>query len=520
MYQALLTRKYLTTKIMPLLAIAAVTLSVATVLVTWSVMGGFLNTLLTSGRSMIGDVSIYWPNVGFPYYDELCERLEKDPRIKAACPIIESFGVIALPDDQVHGVMVKGIDGTRFARVTDYERTLWWRPLDRPMPKDTDRVDPRLGTDKGYFAGEDWAARLEAGLTLTEPDGSAAAVPGIELSGWNIRLPSGVYIPGAPQRPGRDGKARGINLFLPDGEITLHLMPLDKTGRGVEMVTRTVPVANEFHSGIYEADSQVVFVRFDLVQRMLNMDEAERIERPESPFVFNPKTGRLEEAHTEVIGVDPARATTVLVRAADGVPVHSEEDIEAFRGVCESIYAEFAADHAGEVPGSGSILVRSWRDMNRTMISAVEKETGLVLFVFGLVCFTTVFLVLAIFWSMVSEKTKDIGILRALGGSTAGITWLWLRYGGAVGAVGSGLGLLAAWIVVRNINEIHQWLGDNLGLVIWDPSVYYFFKIPSDMDWQKAVVVVAAGVGTCLFGAALPALRAGLMDPVRALRFE
>ncbi|HHN78324.1 MAG TPA: hypothetical protein ENK11_06595, partial [Phycisphaerales bacterium] len=107
-YQALLTRKYLTTKIMPLLAIAAVTLSVATVLVTWSVMGGFLNTLLTSGRSMIGDVSIYWPNVGFPYYDDLCERLEKDPRIKAACPIIESFGVIALPDDQVHGVMVKG----------------------------------------------------------------------------------------------------------------------------------------------------------------------------------------------------------------------------------------------------------------------------------------------------------------------------------------------------------------------------------------------------------------------------
>lgn len=519
MYQALLTRKYLTTKIMPLLAMAAVTLSVATVLVTWSVMGGFLNTLVQSGRTMIGDVSIYWPNVGFPHYDELCERLEADERIEAACPLIESFGMVALPDNQVHGVMVKGVDGERYARVTEYERTVWWRPLDEPLRKDTDRVDPRLGQN-GYWDGEDWAERLESGLTLSRPDGSPAVVPGIELSGWNIRMPSGVYVPGAPAIATREGAAQHVNLFLPDGEVTLHLMPLDGSGRGVEMVTRTVPIANEFHSGIFEADARTLFARFDLVQSMLNMDRAERIERPDSPFEIDPETGRLVETTARVVGVDPARATTVLVRAAEGVRVESEADIEGFREVVEGIYADFAADHAGEVPGTGTIIVRSWRDLNRTTIAAVEKETGLVLFVFGLVCFTTVFLVLAIFWSMVSEKTKDIGILRSLGGSTTGITWLWLRYGGAVGLVGSGLGLLAAWLVVRNINEIHEWLGENLGLVIWDPSVYYFFEIPSDMDWQKAAIVVVAGVMTCLFGAAWPAFRAGVMDPVRALRFE
>ena len=60
----------------------------------------------------------------------------------------------------------------------------------------------------------------------------------------------------------------------------------------------------------------------------------------------------------------------------------------------------------------------------------------------------------------------------------------------------------------------------NLGLVIWDPAVYYFFEIPSDMDWSKAATVVVAGVLTCLIGALIPAVRAGAMDPVRALRFE
>jgi lipoprotein-releasing system permease protein len=518
-YQALLTRKYLTSKIMPILAMAAVTLSVGTVLVTWSVMGGFLNTLLKSGRTLIGDVSIHWPNVGFPHYDELCARLEADERIAAASPMIESFGVVALPDDQVHGVMVKGIDGERYGRVTGFADTIWWKPMDAPLRKDTDRVDPRLGRE-GYWSAEDWDARRRAGLTLTMPDGTPAAVPGIELSGWNFRLPSGVYMPGAPARASRDGRTTHVNIFLLDAQVTLHLMPLDRRGRGVETVTRTIPVANEFHSGIYEADARTLFARLDLVQRMLKMDEAERIEADAPGLVFDPSTGDLVEAAPRVIGRDPARVTTVLVRAAPGVPVESEKDIARFRDLCEEIYAAFAEDHAGEVPGPGNILVRSWRDLNRTMIAAVEKETGLVLFVFGLVCFTTVFLVLAIFWSMVSEKTKDIGILRSLGASTLGITWLWLRYGAAVGAVGSGAGLLAAWWIVRNINEIHEWLGANLNLMIWDPSVYYFFEIPSAMDWTKAATVVGAGVLTCLVGAAVPALRAGLMDPVRALRFE
>ena len=70
MYQLLLTRKYLTSKVMPLLAVAAVSLSVATVLVTWSVMGGFLKTLMSSGRGVMGDVVITWPNVGFAHYDD------------------------------------------------------------------------------------------------------------------------------------------------------------------------------------------------------------------------------------------------------------------------------------------------------------------------------------------------------------------------------------------------------------------------------------------------------------------
>jgi len=214
-------------------------------------------------------------------------------------------------------------------------------------------------------------------------------------------------------------------------------------------------------------------------------------------------------------GVTPARATTVLVRAATGVDAETE-----LKPALQDAYQRFAARHPGEVPPPGSIQIQSWRDLNRTKIQAVEQETGLVLFIFGLVSFTTAFLILAIFWSMVSEKTRDIGILRSMGASTPGVAWLWLRYGAAIGVVGSAAGLAMAALVVANINQIHRWLGEAFGLVIWDPRVYLFVEIPTDLEWHKAAVVAGAGVLACLLGAALPAWRAATMDPVKALRFE
>ena len=115
---------------MPILAMLAVMLSVATILITWSVMGGFLKTLVNSGRSLIGDVTISWPNVGFAYYEELIVMLQEDEMILGATPIIETFGLIQLPDDRIELITIKGIDPVSYDRVTNYADTIWWKPID------------------------------------------------------------------------------------------------------------------------------------------------------------------------------------------------------------------------------------------------------------------------------------------------------------------------------------------------------------------------------------------------------
>src|SRR5262249_6329665 len=135
-YQALLTRRYLTSKVMPLLASLAVVLCVAMVLIVWSVMGGFLVRLISQGRTLVGDVVVQWPNTGFAYYDELVKDLQADPDIAGATPVIESYGLLSLPSGHTHYVIVKGIEPVGYAKVTEYEQSLWWRPLDKPLPKD------------------------------------------------------------------------------------------------------------------------------------------------------------------------------------------------------------------------------------------------------------------------------------------------------------------------------------------------------------------------------------------------
>ena len=505
MYQSLLTRRYLLSKVMPLLAALAVALCTAMVLVVWSVMGGFLNALLAQGRGMIGDVSIAYPVHGIPYYEELVAELEADPLVDVATATIETPAMLGLDNGEVRLVQCIGVDPERYDRVTGFYDRLWWRPLDEALPRDHDKNDLRLNPDYANRLGQ----ILDEGRTLAEPDPRSetprpAMALGIEVTRYNHRRKEGYFDP-IP------------SLFGPGMEYTIGVLPFSRKAVVIEVQSRMMPVANEFRSGMYEVDANWVIMPFDVLQSMLKMGTREGVED------FYP--GEMDEDGDIVLeprstGITiPARATNILVRAAEGIGAGELEDR------VEAIYESFAQRKGDAVP-----LVTSWRENMiyrweekpglRTFISAVKKETALVLTLFAFISLTAVFLVCAIFWAMVSEKTKDIGVLRAIGASKGGVAWLYLRYGLAIGLVGSAAGGVLAYLIVTNINPIHEWLGETLGVYVWDPSVYYFTEIPNVVEPGKAAFVLAGGVLFSVLGALLPALRAAWMDPVKALRFE
>jgi lipoprotein-releasing system permease protein len=532
MFQPLLVRKYLLSKAMPLLAAMAVLLCAAMVLVTWSVMNGFLNKLIASGRTTTGDVTITFPVQGFPHANELIAMLEKDPLVAGAAPLIEGYGLIGLPNGRTRTVFVRGVEGESYRRVTSFADIVWWRPLDEPLPKDREGDDPRLQPN----LQDDLTRYLSNGLSLTRDD-KPAVVPGIELSGLNDRNVAGYYYPLRALKALADGTTTQVDVFMPmNGEVVLTMLRTDTKGlTAVGSVSRNFPVANEFNSGTFEIDRNVVLARLDAVQDMMGMGPGKRVATPTEVEQMR-KAGTLPppEKSTNAGGDegfatgaqrylidDPARVTHVLVRGKGDLGVLGAT--EPLRQRVEEIYAEFAAKHPGKVPTGGpmgAIDILTWEDQNRTMIQAVRKETGLVLLLFSMISLVAVVLVLTIFWSMIAEKTKDIGIMRALGASRTAVASTWLLYGLAIGLVGSSLGVLLAYIIVRNINAIHDWLGSTLNVKIWDPAVYYFTEIPSKVEASKALIVFVAFIVACVVGALVPAVRAARMDPVRALRFE
>jgi lipoprotein-releasing system permease protein len=547
-YAAQLANRYLTSRIIPFIAVGAVALCVALVVIVVSVMSGFLDMVKSSGRTLLGDVVINNPIRGLPWYDELIREIERLPEAQAATPLVDTYGLVRMPyppgsDKEVVTVNVWGVDPASFDRVTDLHRAIFWKP-----PKDAAAAatmaedDPRRTLDPGIE---------QDGLALRQAaSGEPGMVMGIHVSVVNERLRDGSYRP-------RSG------WFMPRERVTLTLVPISGKGTVSEPSERIFPVVNEFRSGVWQIDKNRVLVPLAEAQRMLRMDEGVQYDLGAPPNA---------DGSLPVLGKSPARVHRVLVRAKPGVSP------ERLRDAVEGAYMRYVeaarADPSKVVtpPRREFVSILTWEQHLRDLIGPVEKEREMMRILFSIVYLVCAGLVLSIFWAIVQEKSRDIGILRSVGASRTGVLWIFLQYGLVIGVVGGLVGVGLGWLVIRNINAIHETIGEDAprwswilafalsavalamgvrsarrgvllptllwvvasvtlglagagllvhrGTLIWDPSVYYFATIPDKVDWFTALLTWAGAVVFSVLGASVPAAKAADIDPVRALRYE
>ena len=552
MYKLHLILKYLRRRRIAWVSLIAVMLCTAMVLVVISVMGGWLRMFRASFQGLSGDIVIRTDTrTGFPHYEQMIAELEKLPEVEAAVPIIETYALVNIVNEIQQPARVVGLPLDKIGHVNAFWDSLYLKnpttspktPLEdmraiyarrtealrQAFQEDVDagkataeQMRAQMAALEQIFAAElavyeQWAQRQAQQQVPTfdlpwdpevyrrtlsaDEEGSsafdAATFPGMIVGAGLIR-----------QEKDREGEIDRWWNFDPEKPLWVKFLTLaidpEASSFDIESAKaeRTFWIVDSSRSGVFQTDEQTVYVDFDLLQGDLNMDR-------QPIYGFDQETLQKTD---EIIGYEPARTYEVHIKLAEGA------DLLAARATVQEVVDRVLAEN--EASPTLNVWVETWEAKYRTFLNAVENEKSLVTTLFAFISVVAIFLIFCIFYMIVAEKIKDIGIIKSVGATAGGIAMIFLGYGAAIGVVGGLLGVLVGGLVVRYINELHTLMGRALGLQIWSPQTYMFDEIPSTMNPNEVVVIVAVAILSSILGAVLPALRAARLRPVEALRFE
>jgi lipoprotein-releasing system permease protein len=163
---------------------------------------------------------------------------------------------------------------------------------------------------------------------------------------------------------------------------------------------------------------------------------------------------------------------------------------------------------------------QTWIDMNNQFFEAVRLERTVMFFLLFFIIIVAAFGIMNTLITVTVQKTRDIGVMKAIGANITQIVGVFLGQGIIVGLFGTLMGLGLGMTLVRYRNEFNNWLATVAHIEVFPKQVYLFSKLPAEVvPRDVATICIGAFLICCIF-AFLPAYRAARLDPVKALRYE
>ncbi|MCA9136478.1 MAG: ABC transporter permease [Planctomycetales bacterium] len=535
MYRWLLCFRYLKTRYIALASIISVTLGVATLIVVNSVMSGFSAEMHERLHGLASDVMIEChatggmpdPDAHLREIERICGDVIVGSSVSVNVPAM--LGIDFRGQQIGRHVNLIGLDPETYGKVSDFGKYLlhpenqkhasfllresgyapdrkelrtagWVHRRDRVAEER--RIEKMVAQERRMMA--ELHGNANAKTSSQQDDSStdaaddvvvdAAAGPSfgptfsnelMEESGAELvatvdpmenQFPGIILGISTCSVRGRDENGEVIDHFYAQPGDDVRMM-FPNASNDTKVMNQKFTVIDLYESGMSEYDSTFAFIRLDELQNARGM--------------INPETG-------------VRSVTTIQLKLAEGT------DLNAVRDALRKRFP----------PELYAYNIQTWRDLQGPLLSAVRLETTILNILLFLIIAVAGFGILATFFMIVVEKTRDIGTLKALGASGRGVSSIFLTYGLLLGFVGSGAGLIGGLLFVDNINSIAGVVETITGQEVFDPTVYYFTEIPTIVHPFTLVWVMLGAVGIAVLASVLPAMRAARMHPVQALRFE
>lgn len=209
------------------------------------------------------------------------------------------------------------------------------------------------------------------------------------------------------------------------------------------------------------------------------------------------------------------------------MPLHNAQELYALKDAVHGIavktldpYHIERTQEAIDTQFGGRVNTISWYDENRARFDAITMEKHVMFFILMFLVVIAAFSVMNTQITVTVQKTREIGIMKALGATPAQIVWVFLAQGMLVGVLGNITGLGLGLAVLHYRNAFRDWLSERLGIVIFPPSVYEFDGIPAQVIPSDVAIICVSAFIICALAAYIPAHIASRLDPVKALRYE
>jgi lipoprotein-releasing system permease protein len=165
-------------------------------------------------------------------------------------------------------------------------------------------------------------------------------------------------------------------------------------------------------------------------------------------------------------------------------------------------------------------IVQTWREQSPAIFDALATEKNMMFFLLFFIMIAAAFGIVSYQITFVVQKTREIGILKALGANNRQILCLFLSQSIVVGVLGVGLGFAAGMLALHYRNPFLELMRRATHQDLLPASIYHTYDLPASIQAPDVLVICGTAFAACVLAGLFPAWKASRLQPVEALRHE